>query len=145
MCISINQKSKLRYYYPNSHFTLSIFPTATNLKNVRVTVIAENMLIKIPMSSVTANPFTTLVPNQIRIMDVIILETFESLIEVHALLNPSSIAPGRLLPTRSSSFILSKIKIFASTAIPTERINPAIPARVKVTGINLNTARIIAV
>ena len=33
-----------------------------------------------------------------------------------------------------SSFKRSKIRMLASTAIPIERINPAIPAKVKVTG-----------
>ena len=68
------------------------------------------------------------------------LETFESRIELHALLNPSSKDVCKSFPNFNSSFILSKINTFASTAIPTERINPATPANVKVTGIILNNA-----
>ena len=40
-------------------------------------------------------------------------------------------------------FILSKIRTLASTAIPIEIINPAIPAAVNVTGMSLKSASII--
>ena len=66
---------------------------------------------------------------------------FESKILVNALSNPEFIAVNNVLPALSSSFVLSKIRMFASTAIPIERINPAIPAKVKVTGIALNNAK----
>jgi hypothetical protein len=42
----------------------------------------------------------------------------------------------------SSSFVLSKIKILASTAIPILRIKPAMPARVSVTGMVLKIAKV---
>ena len=63
---------------------------------------------------------------------------FESKILVNALSKPRLIAVNNVLPALNSSFVLSKIRMFASTAIPIERIKPAIPANVKVTGINLN-------
>ena len=69
------------------------------------------------------------------------LDTFESMIEFQARENPASIAAGRLLPSRNSSFMRSKIRMFASTAMPTERTKPAMPARVRVTGINRKMAR----
>ena len=55
---------------------------------------------------------------------------FESKILVNARSKPELIAVNKLLPALNSSFVLSNIKILASTAIPILRINPAIPARV---------------
>jgi hypothetical protein len=45
------------------------------------------------------------------------------------------------LPIRISSFIRSKMRMFASTAMPIESTKPAIPARVSVTGMSRNRAR----
>jgi len=47
-------------------------------------------------------------------------------------------AGNKACPSLNSSLVLSKIRTLASTAIPIERINPAIPDKVKVTGINSN-------
>ena len=55
-------------------------------------------------------------------------EIFESRMESHARAKPSCIAVPISFPVLSSSFIRSKMRIFASTAIPIERMNPAIPA-----------------
>ncbi len=71
--------------------------------------------------------------------------TLESRIEDQARSKPAKKASCLGLPQRNSSLILSKIKMLASTAMPMERINPAIPAKVKVTGINLKIARTINV
>ena len=49
-----------------------------------------------------------------------------------ALSKPDEIAALTVFPDLNSSRILSKIMIFASTAIPTERTKPAIPGRVMV-------------
>ena len=68
---------------------------------------------------------------------VIIVETLESKILVHALSNPEFIAVNKLLPNLNSSFVLSKIKMLASIAIPIDKIKPAIPVNVNVTGIAL--------
>ena len=43
---------------------------------------------------------------------------------------------------RSSSFMRSKIRMLASTAIPTESTKAAMPADVIVTGPSLNTASV---
>ena len=72
---------------------------------------------------------------------VIIVEIFESLIDGQARLNPSSIAATLERPFFISSLVLSKIKILASTAMPIERIYPAMPARVIV----INNLKIAAV
>ena len=50
------------------------------------------------------------------------------------------IEDNNVLPAFSSSFILSNISIFASTAIPMERIVAATPDNSNVTPINLNKA-----
>jgi len=102
------------------------------------------MLIKTPIPNTKANPLIKLVPNQKRMTAVMMLEIFESRIASHARLNPSSTASRRFSRSPSSSFRRSKIRTFASTAIPIERINPAIPAAVRVTGTSLNNASITA-
>ena len=61
-------------------------------KKVLLTVMAENILIKIPNPSVKAKPLIMLVPIQNKIPAVIKLETLESLIDSHARLNPSEMA-----------------------------------------------------
>ena len=58
-------------------------------KNVRLTVMAENILIKIPPPNVRANPLIILVPTKKRSPAVIKLEMLESLMESHARLKPS--------------------------------------------------------
>ena len=114
-------------------------------KNVRLTVMAENILIRIPTPNVRANPLIMLVPIQKRMPAVIKLEMLESLMESHARLKPSETADCKFFPFFNSSFILSNIKMLASTAMPTDRMNPAMPAAVKVTGMSLNKAKIIMV
>ena len=76
--------------------------------------------------------------NQNNIPPVIRVETLPSLIAGHALLNPIFIEDKRVLPELSSSFMRSNISIFASTAIPIERIVAARPASTRVTPTNLN-------
>ena len=110
-------------------------------KSVLVTVIAENIEIKIPIASVKAKPRTTLLPNQYKITQVIKLEILESRIDVQARLKPSFRAKLNILPLRNSSFILSNIRILASTAMPTDRTNPAMPAVESVTGMSLKSER----
>ena len=102
---------------------------------------AENMLIKMPMLKVTAKPLTTLVVKPIKIKQVIRVETLPSKIEGQARRKLSAKAMVNGFSCFNSSFNLSKIKILASTAIPRDRMKPAIPAKVKVTGINLKTAK----
>lgn len=106
--------------------------------------IAENILIITPMKRVRAKPFIILVENQNKIKQEIKVVRLPSRIDGQARLNPSSMAEPSGLPRRSSSFVLSKIRTFASTAIPIDRMKPAIPARVSVTGISLNIAKMSA-
>ena len=98
---------------------------------------AEKSEMEIPIAKVMAKPRTIPEPNQYKIAQVIREEILESRIEGKALANPNLSEVAKSLPSLNSSFILSKIRILASTAMPIERINPAIPAKVKVTGIIL--------
>ena len=86
------------------------------------------------MIRTSAKPRITDDPKGYRIVAVIRLDTFESRMEFQARLKPASTAAGSDLPTRSSSFIRSKIRMLASTAMPTESTKPAMPASVSVTG-----------
>ena len=69
------------------------------------------------------------------------METLPSRIEGQARLNPLLMLEILSRPAFLSSFTLSKIKTLASTAIPTDKIKPAIPAKVRVTGISLKIAK----
>lgn len=111
-----------------------------NSIKVLVTVMAVNIETKIPIAKVKANPLTEPEPNEYKTIQVIIEEKFESRIEGQALKKPSFIACTYSLPPLISSFIRSKINTLASRAIPIDKINPAIPAKLKVTGINLKIA-----
>ena len=106
-----------------------------------VTVIAVNILINTPIINVRAKPLIMLVPKKYKITQVMIVVILESKIDVNALSKPALIAVNNVLPAFSSSFVLSKIRIFASTAIPILSIKPAMPASVSVTGTILNTAK----
>ena len=101
------------------------------------------MLINTPIANVAAKPCTMEAPkvsaNQNKITQVIKVDTLPSLIAGQALLNPTFIDVNNVRPDRNSSFIRSKIKMLASTAMPTDKIAAETPDRVKVTGINLNT------
>src|SRR3990167_9668054 len=110
-------------------------------KKVRVTVMAENILTTMPIASVKAKPLTTLVPNHDKITQVIREETLESRIDVQARSKPACIACGKDFSRRYSSFKRSNIRILVSTAMPNDKMNPAMPARVKVTGQSLKIAK----
>ena len=76
-----------------------------------------------------------------RIKAVTKVAIFASLIESHALPKETSSAFATdLCPF--SSLNLSKISILESTAIPTDRRNPAIPGRVRTTPISLYKAKV---
>ena len=109
---------------------------ANNLISVLLTKIAEIILIETPIANVAANPCTIVAPNcsenQYRIPQVIRVETLPSLIAGQALLKPVLIDVSKVLPILSSSFIRSKIKILASTAMPIVNTMPAMPGSVKV-------------
>jgi len=92
------------------------------------------------MPSVNAKPLIRDVPNQKRMRAVMKFEILESRIENQAREKPVETASAMLRPERNSSLTRSKISTFASTAMPIEIINPAIPAAVSVTGKSLKSA-----
>ena len=100
-------------------------------KNVRLTVMAENILIKIPTPQGESEPLNHARAHPKKDAAVIKLEILESRMESHARLKPSEMADCKFFPFFNSSFILSNIKMLASTAMPTDKINPAMPAAVK--------------
>ena len=114
-------------------------------RRVRVTTIAVNILTATPIKRVKAKPITgalatILLPNQYRIPQTIKVVILLSLIAVQARLNQTSIAAPSVRSVLSSSFIRSKMRILASTAMPIDKTKPPIPARLRVTGISLNNA-----
>ena len=109
---------------------LNVFTNTSS--SIFVIVIAVNIEANVPIVKVTANPFTGPVPNVNKIVVIIRVVMFESNIATNPLLNPTPILLMILFPNLNSSFILSKIITLASTAIPAERISPAIPGKVRV-------------
>ena len=61
-------------------------------------------------------------------------------IDENARTKPASTPARNVLPALSSSFRRSKIRMLASTAIPIDRMKPAMPGSVIVTGISLKIA-----
>ncbi len=64
--------------------------------------------------------------------DVMMTVMFASKIVVKARLKPACTAKRKIFPDAISSLKRSKIKIFASTAIPIDRMTPAILGKVNV-------------
>ncbi len=112
------------------------------IRSVREMTIAESIETKIPIPSTSANPFTSEVPNQKSMTAAIKLVMFASRIASHARPKPSPIAFSLFFPSLSSSLMRSAISTFASTASPTERMSPAIPAAVRTTGMSWKSASI---
>ena len=94
-------------------------------------VIAVNILATTPIPSVTANPLIVPIPDKYSTTQVMIVVTLESRIAEKAFLKPESTDAFIVFPRFISSFILSNMITFASTAIPIERTIPAIPERLK--------------
>ena len=108
-------------------------------RKVRVTVTAVNRLTSTPMARVREKPFTMLAPkafpNQYRMAEVIRVERLESRIDGQARSQPRLMACRMDRPFLSSSIRRSKISTLASTATPMLSTKPAMPGRVRVTGI----------
>ena len=112
-------------------FLFKLFSYVRSAK-ILVTTIAVNIEDITPIDNVTANPLIGPVPKINNIIDAIKVVMFASRIVEKAFLYPSSIEANGVEPFATSSFILSKIKTFASTAIPTVSTMPAIPGNVNV-------------
>ena len=108
--------------------------TIIDIKCLEIKYEANNVVNK-PIESVTAKPFIGPVPNINNIIDAISVVIFASNMVTIDFLKPISKACILFLSSFNSSLILSKIRTFASTAIPTVKIIPAIPGKVKVASI----------
>ena len=124
----ISTTSYAPYAFPllNRLAFISIF------SRILVTVIAVNMLRTMPRLKVTANPLIGPLPKKNKITAANNVVTFESKIVTKARLNPASIEARRVFPARNSSLNRSKINTLASTAIPMDKMIPAIPGSVSV-------------
>ena len=87
---------------------------------------------KIPIPRVKEKPFIGPDPIKNKIIAANKVVIFASRIAVLDFVYPLSNAIKLFFSLLSSSLILSNIKTFASTAIPTVKIIPAIPGKVKV-------------
>ena len=94
-----------------------------------------------PIASVIANPLIVPVPNIPSTRAAISVVTLPSMIADRALWKPPFTACFTDLPSASSSLIRVNMITLASTAIPTDRITPAIPGSVSVTLNRLSTSR----
>ena len=87
----------------------------------------------IPRASVMAKPLIVPVPLRYRTAAAINVVILPSITAESALPKPILMASRTFLPAAISSLIRVKIMTLASTAIPTERMIPAIPGSVSVT------------
>mgnify|MGYP003693851535 CR=1 FL=1 len=93
---------------------------------------AVNRLAPRPMNNDTPKPLDReLVPNDGRMTAVPMTVRCVSTIVRSARRNPASIAARGVFPTRISSRIRSKIRMFVSTAMPIVSAMPARPGKVK--------------
>ena len=99
---------------------------------ILVITIAVNMERMIPRASVAANPLIVPEPMMPKTAAAISVVTFPSTMADAAFLNPVSIADFTVLPFASSSLIRANMITLASTAIPIDKMIPAIPGRVNV-------------
>ncbi len=97
-----------------------------------VTKSAVNIDKTIPSIKVIEKPLIVPLPIRYRTTAAINVVTLPSRIADSALLKPILIEDCTVLPVASSSLIRAKIITLASTAIPTDRMIPAIPGNVKV-------------
>ena len=137
----VKENTILSHLLPLAIYPLHSFKNVLN--KFLLTTIPVNKLTNIPSDSVIANPLTgpDVCKNEkskgfANTKAVTKVAIFASLIESQARPKDTSSASekGRCI---FSSLNRSNIRIFASTAIPTESKNPAIPGSVKTTGISL--------
>ena len=103
---------------------------------IRVSSIEQISESTIPISKVIPKPFNAEAPNEPTIISITapkMVVMLPSIIAPAERLKPSAHAVPNALPAADSSFILSKIMTFASTAIPIESSTPAIPESVSCT------------
>ncbi|MNG14028.1 hypothetical protein D3C84_977520 [compost metagenome] len=90
---------------------------------------------------VKANPRMAPLPITYRTTLAIIFVMFASIIVRSEFFEPDLSEDSKLLSLRISSLIRSYMMMFASTAMPTPSTNAAMPGKVSVAFIRLNTSR----
>src|SRR5699024_8315992 len=106
------------------------------LNNNLVPNTAVKKLIKILTINIVANPLTEIVPKINRSVAVSNFLIHSYKIVTKEFIQPALKESTTYLHTRNSSLILSKVKTFPSTHIPTPKINAAIPGNVNTPFIN---------
>ena len=101
-------------------------------RTMRLKKTVEKKEVRIPILSTTAKPLTAPVPNWNSTKAVISVVRLASKMVQKAFWKPTEKAAGNALPRSLSSRIRSKIRMLASTAIPTVNNRPAIPGKVRV-------------
>ena len=99
----------------------------------RVATTAVSTETTVPISSMSAKPFTWAVATANSTSAVIAVTTFASTIVWKPFWYPVAIAARVDFPDRTSSLMRSKMTTFASAATPIVRIRPAKPGSVSVT------------
>jgi hypothetical protein len=119
--------------------------SAKSTSNILDIHIAENNETIIQIASINQNHLIIFIPNINKINATINQVTFESQIADQDFLNHITVESFKFFHSFNSSFILSKIRILASIAIPTESISHAIDARVNTTQSHLIIVKTIAI
>ena len=99
----------------------------------RVAATAVSSEITVPISSISAKPFTSAVATANRTSAVMQVTTFASTIVWKPFAYPAETAARTDLPALTSSLMRSKMTTFASAATPTVSTMPAKPGSVSVT------------
>ena len=99
----------------------------------RVAATAVSSEMSVPISSMSAKPFTDATAMRNSTNAVMAVTTFASRIVWKPLPYPAEIAAFTDFPDRTSSLMRSKTTTFASAATPMVRIRPAKPGSVSVT------------
>ncbi len=102
-----------------------------SIARVAATAVSNEMIV--PMSSMSAKPFTDATAIRKRTSAVMAVTTFASRMVWKPLPYPAAIAARTDFPDRTSSLMRSKTTTFASAATPIVRISPANPGSVSVT------------
>jgi hypothetical protein len=119
-------------YFPINIFLFLILSANSIIKTLDIHI-AENKETTIQIASINQNHLIKLIPKIYKIIATKNQVRFESQIADQDFLNQILLASIKSLPFLSSSLILSKIRIFASIAIPIDNINHATEAKVRVT------------
>jgi hypothetical protein len=133
------------YFFTHIYIYSDIFKSAKSTNKILEIHIAENKETTIHKPSINQKPLIIFIPNMYKIIATITHVTCESHIADHDSLNHIAVDSCNVFHCFNSSFTLSKIRILASIAIPMDKINQAIEAKVNTTQNNLIIVNTIAI